>query len=85
MTTTISSQSDGSLGESLCEQSHTLWRRTPSLHRVQHCRGERLKVLVTLWRNYEFEAVDKDERLLTSVGMDQKDGPLLCKVKKRQV
>ena len=44
-----------------------------------------LKVPVTL-RKEEFKIVDKDQQLLvTSVGMDEKYGPLLCKVKERQV
>lgn len=43
-----------------------------------------LKVLATLWRNYNLSAVDEHEVLrLESVGIDEKEGPLLCRVTKR--
>ncbi len=44
-----------------------------------------VKVLATLWRNFEFEAVDKHEELqMESVGVGEKKGPLLCIVRKRE-
>lgn len=45
-----------------------------------------LKVLVTLWRNYQFSVVDEQEELaVESVGIDEKEAPLLCRVKRREV
>ncbi|KAJ9641648.1 hypothetical protein H2204_002710 [Knufia peltigerae] len=43
-----------------------------------------IKVLVTLWRRYELEAVDADEKLiLESVGIGEKEGPLIVKARVR--
>jgi benzoate 4-monooxygenase len=43
-----------------------------------------LKVVSTLWRNFEFTPVDKDEILETeSSGVGEKKGPLLCTVRPR--
>jgi cytochrome P450 len=43
-----------------------------------------LKIVSTLWRNFEFEPVDKEEELkMQSVGVGEKKGPLLCTVRKR--
>lgn len=44
-----------------------------------------LKILSTLWRNFEFMPIDKYERLETeSVGVGEKKGPLLCSVRQRK-
>ena len=43
-----------------------------------------VKVLVTLWRNYEITATDRDEKLqVESVGIDEKAGPLMATVRRR--
>jgi cytochrome P450 len=43
-----------------------------------------LKILSTLWRNFEFKAIDKNEELkMESVGVGEKKGPLLCTARKR--
>ncbi|KAH0526946.1 hypothetical protein TsFJ059_010211 [Trichoderma semiorbis] len=45
-----------------------------------------LKVLCALWRNFEIIPVDKYEKLeINSLGVDEKKGPLLCTVRKRQM
>lgn len=42
-----------------------------------------LKVVTVVLRNYELEAVDKDEPLkIVTVGIGEKEGPLWCRVKK---
>lgn len=44
-----------------------------------------LKVLSALWRNFDIVAVDEYERLeITSLGVDEKKGPLLCTAQRRQ-
>lgn len=44
-----------------------------------------LKVISTLWRNFEFSPVDKEEILeMESVGVGEKKGPLLCTVSPRE-
>ncbi|KAH8889199.1 cytochrome P450 [Thozetella sp. PMI_491] len=44
-----------------------------------------LKVLSTLWRNFEFEPVDPQEKLqMESLGVGEKKGPLLCRVRRRE-
>ncbi|KAH8820178.1 cytochrome P450 [Xylogone sp. PMI_703] len=44
-----------------------------------------LKILSTLWRNFEFTPADKYEQLeMESVGVGEKRGPLLCSVRKRE-
>ncbi|KAK5991528.1 Cytochrome P450 monooxygenase [Cladobotryum mycophilum] len=44
-----------------------------------------LKVVVTLWRNFEFTMVDKDMELrVSSVGVSEMQDPLLCTVRKRE-
>lgn len=43
-----------------------------------------LKVLVTVLKNYSLEMVDPDEEIVTiSVGISEKEGPLMCRVKRR--
>ena len=43
-----------------------------------------IKVLTTVWRQYELEPVDWDEKLLyESVGIGEKKGPLLVRAKVR--
>jgi benzoate 4-monooxygenase len=43
-----------------------------------------LKVFSVLWRNFEIEAVNKDEVLeMESVGVGEKKGPLLCRASPR--
>lgn len=42
-----------------------------------------LKVVSVVLRNYELEAVDKDEPLkITTVGLGEKEGPLWCRIKR---
>ncbi|KAH8815492.1 cytochrome P450 [Xylogone sp. PMI_703] len=44
-----------------------------------------MKVFATLLRMYEFEVIDKDEVLkVDHVGIAEKKGPILCKVRKRE-
>lgn len=44
-----------------------------------------LKVLTTLWRNFDIIAVDKHEKLeVDSFGVDEKKGPLMCIARKRE-
>lgn len=43
-----------------------------------------LKVLVTVLKNYTLELVHPDEEILAiSVGISEKEGPLMCRVKSR--
>jgi benzoate 4-monooxygenase len=42
-----------------------------------------LKVITVVLRNYELEAVDKEESLkVKTVGIGEKEGPLWCRIKK---
>ena len=43
-----------------------------------------LKVLVTVLLHYDLEMEDPEQKITTlSVGISEKEGPLLCRVKKR--
>lgn len=45
-----------------------------------------LKVLVTVLRYYDLEMEDPGQKITTlSVGISEKEGPLLCRVKKRRL
>lgn len=42
------------------------------------------KILVTLLKNYEFEHVDRDEKLeMLNVGVGEKKGPMKVRVRQR--
>ena len=44
-----------------------------------------LKVLTTVLRRYELEAVGLEDKIRSlSVGISEKDGPLMCYVRRRQ-
>lgn len=44
-----------------------------------------VKIVTTLLRIYNFEVVEKDERLdIMTVGIGEKEGPLWCRVSQRQ-
>lgn len=44
-----------------------------------------VKIVTTLLRCYNFEVMDKDERLdIMTVGIGEKEGPLWCRVSLRE-
>lgn len=44
-----------------------------------------VKIVTTLLRCYNFEVMEKDERLdIMTVGIGEKQGPLWCRVSQRQ-